>query len=134
MTLGPMQVLVVGFGSRAEFTGEIVAELRRLRELDVVRVADLRFVTKDADGTVSSMEASDLSAEESARIGDLAGSLVGLPAGSDDEVQHLADAIPLGTSAAVVVLEHRWAVPLREAIERNDGGIVVDEWLRASDA
>jgi hypothetical protein len=133
MTLGPMQVLVVGFGSRAEFNGEIVAELRRLRELDVVRVADLRFVTKDADGTVSSMEASDFSAEESTRIGDLAGSLVGLPAGSD-EVQHLADAIPPGTSAAVAVLEHRWAVPLREAIERNDGGIVVDEWLPASDA
>jgi uncharacterized membrane protein len=132
MTLGPMQVLVVGFGSRAEFSGEIAAELRRLREQDVVRLADLRLVTKDADGTVSSMEASDLGGEESARLGALAGDLVGFGA-AGDEIQNIADAIPPGTSAAVVVLEHRWAIPLREAIARTDGGVVADAWLRESD-
>jgi uncharacterized membrane protein len=131
MTWGPMQVLVVGFGSRADFSGEIAAELRRLREQDVVRVADLRFVTKDADGTVSSTDASDLTGEESALLGALAGDLMGFGSGAD-EVQHIADAIPPGTSAAVAVLEHRWAIPLREAIERTDGGVVADAWLRAS--
>jgi len=131
MTLGPLQVLVVGFGSRAEFSGEIAAELRRLREQDVVRVADLRFVTKAADGTVSSIETSDLSGEQSEMIGTLAGELVGF--GAADEIQSIADAIPPGTSAAVAVLEHRWAIPLREAIERTDGGVVADAWLRASD-
>jgi hypothetical protein len=97
-----------------------------------VRVADLRFVTKDADGTVSSIEASDLSDEASATIGALASELVGFGAGGA-EIQNIADAIPPGTSAAVAVLEHRWAIPLREAIDRTDGGVVVDAWLRAPD-
>ena len=130
MTSGPLQVLVVGFGARAEFSGEIVTELRRLSESGLVRLADLRFVTKDADGTVTSIETSELSDEAAAELGDLAGVLVGFGAG-DEELQHIADTMPRDTSAAVVVLEHRWAIPLREAIERADGGVVADAWLRA---
>jgi hypothetical protein len=131
MTRGPLQVLVVGFGTGAEFTGEIAAELRRLREHDIVRVADLRLVTKGHDGRVTSREASDLSGEESEQLGALAGAQMGFDAASlQDEVGSIAEAIPPGTSAAVAILEHRWAIPLREAIERADGGIVVDEWLK----
>jgi hypothetical protein len=130
-TLGPLQVLVVAFGTGAEPTGAIAAELERLREHDIVRVADLRLVTKSPDGALAWSEASDLGAEESARFGTLAGAQVGLGTGTiEDEVEAFAGAIPPGTSAAVVVLEHRWAIPLHAAIERNDGGIVVDAWLK----
>jgi uncharacterized membrane protein len=131
MTLGPLQVLVVAFGTGAEPTGAIAAELRRLREHDIVRLADLRVVSKDHDGTLSSRQVSDLDREESARLGELAGALVGLGTGTmDEEVPMLADAIPPGTSAAVAVLEHRWAIPLHDAIHDNDGGIVMDAWLQ----
>ena len=155
MTFGPMQVLVVGFGDDAEFTGEIAAELRRLREHDIVRLADLLFVTKDEDGTVSSLETSDLTGEESVELGALAGALMGFGAAGEagaeagalagataaadggslleDDVWYIADAIPPGTSAAVAILEHRWAIPLREAIERTGGGVVTDAWLHPSD-
>jgi uncharacterized membrane protein len=141
MTFGPMQVLVVGFGGEAEFSGEIVTELRRLREHDIVGLADLLFVTKDADGVVTSMEASDLPEQQSTELRALAGALTGFgedagtngPVPSDEEVRYIADAIPPGTSAAVVVLEHRWAIPLRDAIERTAGGVVADAWLQRSD-
>ena len=155
MTFGPMQVLVVGFGDNAEFIGEIAAELRRLREHDIVRLVDLLFVTKDDDGTVMSMETSDLTGEESVELGALAGALMGFGAAGEegaevgalagataaeggarpleDEVWYIADSIPPGTSAAVAILEHRWAIPLREAIQRTDGGVVGDAWLHPSD-
>jgi hypothetical protein len=140
MTLGPMQVLVVGFRSGAEFHGEIAAELEQLREHDVVRLVELIFVHKDDDGTVTSRELSELPAEESAELGVLAGSLVGFAAADgqdgafalEQEVRQIADAIPPGTSAALAVLEHLWAVPLRQAIERNHGAIVADAWLASS--
>ena len=51
MPLGPVQLLVVGF-DRPDFSGELLAELERLRESDVVRVLDLLVVHKDADGVV----------------------------------------------------------------------------------
>jgi uncharacterized membrane protein len=154
MTFGPMQVLVVGFEG-ANFTGEIAAELQRLREHDIVRLVDLIVVRKDEDGEVDTLEASDLSAEESAELGALAGALIGFGAAGEEgaevgalagaeaaadgatplgeEVWYLADVIPPGTSAAVAILEHRWALPLRDAIERTGGQALAAEWLHPAD-
>jgi uncharacterized membrane protein len=153
MTFGPMQVLVVGFDG-TEFTGTIAEELRRLREHDIVRLVDLIAVRKDESGEVTKLEATDLSAEESAQLGAFAGALIGIGAAGEEgaeigaaaaaaaesgatmlegEVWYVADAIPPGTSAAVAVLEHRWAIPLRDAIEAAGGHAVADAWLHPSD-
>jgi uncharacterized membrane protein len=154
---GPVQVLVVGFQD-GKFTGEILDELRRLREHDVVRLVDLLFVTKDEDGNVTSAEHSDLTEEEAAELGAIAGALVGwgaegeegLETGAeagalagavaaeegmfgDEEVWYIADAIPDGGSAAIAIIEHRWAIPLRDAILHAGGLPVADEWLHPSD-
>jgi uncharacterized membrane protein len=154
MTFGPMQVLVVGFDG-TEFTGTIREELRRLREHDIVRLIDMIAVRKDESGEVTTLEMSDLSAEESAQLGAFAGALIGLGAAGEegaeigalagaaaaedgvkileDEVWYVADAIPPGTSAAVAILEHRWAIPLRDAIEGAGGRALADAWLHPSD-
>jgi len=154
MTFGPMQLLVVGFDG-TEFTGRIATELRRLREHDIVRLVDLLVVRKDEDGNVTALETSDLSDAESAQLGAFAGALIGLGAGGEegaeigavagaaaaeggatplqDDVWFVADAIPPGTSAAVAVLEHRWAIPLRDAIEQAGGEGLADAWLHPAD-
>ena len=51
----------------------------------------------------------------------------------DAEVWYIADAIPPGMSAAIAVLEHRWAIPLRAAIERAGGVPLTDRWLHPQD-
>jgi len=138
-----MQVLVVGFDG-TEFTGKIAAELRRLREHDIVRLADLIVVRKDDVGDVTTLETSDLSAAESEQLGALAGALIGLGAAGEqepdtgaaplpDDVWFVADAIPPGTTAAVAVLEHRWAIPLRDAIQDSGGQLFADAWLHPVD-
>jgi uncharacterized membrane protein len=154
MTFGPMQVLVVGFGG-TEFTGTIATELRRLREHDIVRLVDLLVVRKEDDGTVSALETSDLTEAESTQLGAFAGALIGYGAAGEegaeigaaagaaaaedgvtmleDEVWFLADTIPPGTTAAIAVLEHRWAIPLRDAIERAGGAGLADAWLHPAD-
>jgi uncharacterized membrane protein len=149
-----MQLLVVGFGD-TEATGEIAAELKRLREHDIVRLVDMIVVSRDEDGTVGAIEVSDLSLEESEEFGAIAGALIGLGAAGEEgaeagalagaeaadegvsalggEVWYVADAIPPGTTAAVAILEHRWAIPLREAVVRQGGITLADAWLHPTD-
>jgi uncharacterized membrane protein len=145
----------VGF-ENGKFSGEILAELRRLREHDVVRLIDLLFVTKDESGEIEAIEHSDLADEEAQAFGALAGALIGMGAGGEegaqagaaqgtaaveergsvmdpDNVWYVADAIPPGTSAGIALLEHRWAIPLRDAIERAGGNDLVDTWIHPRD-
>jgi uncharacterized membrane protein len=154
---GPVQLLVVGF-ENGNFTGAILDELRRLREFDIVRLVDLMFVNKDADGNVLAIEHSDLTEEESAQFGAIVGALVGfgaegeegLEAGAEagalmgeraseegwigeEEAWYIADVIPEGSSAAVALIEHRWAIPLRDAILAAGGLPVANEWIHPMD-
>jgi serpin B len=76
MAMGPVQVLIVGFGEDAEFKGEALDQLRLLREQDIVRVIDLLVVHHKEDGTVEKLEIADH--EELADLGALAGALIGV--------------------------------------------------------
>jgi len=89
---GPIQVFVIGF-ENFEATGEIIAELRRVRKRGIIRVIDLLFVHKDANGHVkSSMHMTDLSEQERQNLGAIAGALIGLRAGGLEGAQMGADA------------------------------------------
>ena len=99
-TLGPVQVMVIGFEGH-DFTGEILPELRRLEEQDIVSLVDLLFVEKDDDGEVRTVELSGLSAEERAEFGAIAGALTGLGAAGAEglEAGALAGALAMGDGA-----------------------------------
>jgi len=150
---GPVQILVVGF-QETNFQGEVLDELKRLTEAGIVRLVDLAVVSKDTDGEVAAVELSGLSAEESAELGALVGAMIGLGmdgeegmeegaiAGAEaaedgfigeEEVWSIADAIPMGTTAAVALIEHRWAIPLRDAIRRAGGVALADSWVHPED-
>jgi uncharacterized membrane protein len=153
MALGPIQILVVGFGPEAEFKGRGLDELRKLREHDVVRVIDLLLIHKNDDGTFEKVEVEDI--DEMAKLGAFAGALVGFGAAGEEgaevgaevgaeaavegdlydeeEVWYIADAIPEGFTAAIAVLEHRWAIPLRDALGDAGGVMLADKWLHPQD-
>jgi uncharacterized membrane protein len=154
MAMGPVQIVVIGYGKDAEFTGATLDELKRLREQDLVRVIDLLLVMKNADGSVEKIEISD--AAELAELGAVAGALIGFGAAGEEGAEvgaligaetaleegsafdeedawFIADAIPEGTAAAIAVLEHRWAIPLRDAIRSTGGVPLADEWLHPED-
>jgi uncharacterized membrane protein len=154
MTFGPVQMLVVGFDTD-EFTGAIREELKRLKEQDVVRVIDLLAVRKSEDGELEILQESDLTKDEAMEFGALIGALVGFGMGDeeeatiaaiagaaeledghvfdDSEVWYLGDAIPPGTAAAIALLEHRWAIPLRDKIIDAGGVALADEWIHPRD-
>jgi uncharacterized membrane protein len=150
---GPVQIMVVGF-RETNFQGAVMAELKRLKDADIVRLVDLVVVSKDVDGEIAGVELSDLSAEESAELGAIAGALVGLGMDGEDgaevgalagaeasedgflgeeEMWSIADSIPFGTTAAVALIEHRWAIPLRDAIREAGGVPLADSWIHPED-
>src|SRR2546429_5920920 len=121
MTLGPLEYLIVGFeGNR--FTGQILSELRAAREKSIIRVVDLCVIKKDDQGNVTGLELSDLSGEEAAELGPLAGDLLGLFA--QEDIEQVAASIPNNSAAGLLLFEHTWAIGLKEAI-KNAGGIAV---------
>jgi hypothetical protein len=73
--------------------------------------------------------------EEGAEAGALAGAeaLADQQVFDDDQVWYVADAIPNGTAAGIALIEHRWAIPLRDAIARAGGIPLADEWIHATD-
>ena len=138
--MGPVQVLVVGFDEPV-FTGEVVAELTRLRDAGIVRLVDLLLVSRSEDGALETIEPP---ADLGAGYGGLATSLLGgngagsgLGAGRDEPANSpawsLGDAVPRGTTAAVALIEHVWAKPLLTAIHGAGGAPLDETWLAPGD-
>ena len=155
MAIGPVQLIVLGF-SHPEFHGEIIAELERLRESDTVRVIDALAVHKDADGEIEVQHLSNLSKDEAIELGSKVGALIGLgiegeegaiagaEAGaeaategvhmfSDEEAWDVLEEIPNDSAAALILLEHHWAVPLRNAIASAGGFRISDGFISPLD-
>jgi uncharacterized membrane protein len=146
---------VLGF-EHPEFHGEIVAELERLRDSDTVRVIDALAVHKDAAGEIEVVHLSNLSRDEAIELGTEIGALIGLAiegeegmaagaeagaeaaaegigAFSDEEAWDVLGEIPNDSAAALVLLEHHWAVPLRDAVARAGGYRLGDGFISPLD-
>jgi uncharacterized membrane protein len=155
MAIGPVQLIVLGF-QHPEFHGEIIAELERLRESDTVRVIDALAVHKDADGEIEVAHLSNLSKDEAIELGSKVGALIGLgiegeegalagaeagaEAGadgvdvfSDEDAWDVLEEIPNDSAAALLLIEHHWAVPLRDAIARAGGFRISDGFISPLD-
>ena len=156
MAIGPVQLIVLGF-NHPDFHGEIIAELERLRATDTVRVIDSLAVYKDANGELEVEHLSNLSQQEAIELGTKIGALIGLGIegeegmeagaaagaketaaeginvfGGADEWDVLED-IPNDSAAALILLEHHWAVPLRDAIARAGGFRLGDGFISPLD-
>jgi len=155
MAIGPVQLIVLGF-EHPDFHGEIVAELERLKESGTVRVIDALAVHKDADGEIEVAHLSNLSKDEAIEVGSKVGALVGLgiegeeglyagaEAGaeaaadgisvfSDEDAWDVIEEIPNDSAAALLLIEHHWAVPLRDAIARAGGYRISDGFISPLD-
>jgi uncharacterized membrane protein len=156
MAVGPVQLIVLGF-NHPNFHGEIINELERLRKSDTIRVIDALAVHKDADGNIEVAHLSNLTMDEAVELGSKIGALIGLgiegeagaelgaEAGaeaaaqggvqvfSDQDAWDVLDDIPNDSAAALLLLEHNWAVPLRNAIARAGGFRLSDGFVSPLD-
>ncbi len=155
MAIGPVQLLVLGF-DHPDFQGEVIKELERLRESDTIRVIDALAVFKDADGDIEVAHLSNITKEDAIEIGTAIGALIGLgiegeegmeigaeigaEAGAeginvftDEDAWDVIEEIPNDSAAALLLVEHHWAVPLRDAVFRAGGYRISEGFISPQD-
>jgi uncharacterized membrane protein len=155
MAIGPVQMIVLGF-TEPNFHGEIIAELQRLHDQDTVRVIDALAVHKDAAGEIEVQHLSNLTRDEAVEVGSVVGALIGLgiegedgaeqgaavgaeaaadgiEVFSDDQAWDVLEEIPSDSAAAIILLEHHWAVPVRDAVVRAGGFRISDGFVSPLD-
>jgi hypothetical protein len=122
MSIGPVEYLIVAFPGN-QFKGEIVPALAELVESGTIRIIDLAFVMKDADGAVVSAELGDLNSDVFKAFDALTPETLGLL--NEEDLAAAAEELDPNSSAALLVWEDVWATKLRDAI-LNAGGEVLD--------
>lgn len=155
MAIGPVQLLVLGF-DHPDFQGEVIKELELLRESDTIRVIDALAVFKDADGDIEVAHLSNITRDEAIELGTSIGALVGLgidgeegmelgaevgaEAGAeglnvftDEDAWDVIEEIPNDSAAALLLIEHHWAVGLRNAVFRAGGFRISDGFISPQD-
>lgn len=151
MIVGPVEIVVLGFDDDADL-GEIRAELERLREGEIIRLVDAMIVRHREHGVIETNQLSDLGPDEALAFGAAVGALIGLGAGGEAAMEagalwgvrqledgHLfddadswaiAERIPEGSAAVVALVEHRWRIPVRNAVRRAGGIPLAAGWVR----
>lgn len=154
--IGPVQMLVVGFGPDAEYRGAILDELDDLSSRGLIRVIDLQFVMKREDGDLLALEQSDLSDEEAMEFGAIIGSLIGLGQGGEAgavagaiegaaaaadraygmtvaDIADIADGLEPGEAVGMLLFEHVWAAKLKHAL-RSTGAVPIAQGFLTPEA
>jgi uncharacterized membrane protein len=156
MSIGPVQLIAFGF-DQPKFAGGIAAELDRLKDKGLIRVIDAVVVHKTASGEIETLQASDLTLDQAEDFGAVLGSLVGLGAAGREgmaagaqagmeairekgghvfgeyETWYPIEDMAPNSAAALLLLEHRWAIPLRDAVVEEGGTAIGDLWVHPAD-
>jgi hypothetical protein len=123
--LGPVDYLVVEFpADKADFSGEMAAQLRSLIDRELIRVLDLVILRKEPDGSVEVAELADV---DESNVGDLLALEAGLAMLlAEEDVEAIGEALEPGSIAAVLVYENSWAGPFASSIRRSGGQLIAN--------
>lgn len=120
--MGPIHYVMVAF-DHPDFHGRLAQELATLVDDGAVRLLDLVFVARAADGSVSTLEV-DALPDGAEAYGDVEGEFGGLV--SDADLAEVADLLEPDTAGALLIWENTWAERFVSALAES-GGVVVDE-------
>jgi uncharacterized membrane protein len=120
--LGPVDYMIVAFPGN-EFKGEVAPALADLVEKGTIRILDLAFVAKDAQGDTAAFELTDIDPEVRKGFEKLGVEVNGLF--NDEDLRAAAEELDPNSSAALLVWENVWARDVAQAL-RNAGGVLLD--------
>ena len=121
MAVGPVDVVIIGFPGN-KFSGRIAPALMDLVESGTVRVIDLLFVTKDADGVTTTIEIADLDPDLGPAFLDVSVTAEG--ALGPEDAEEVAEDLPPNSSALLIAFENAWAAEFAEAVRAADGVLI----------
>ena len=129
--------------------GEVFPELMSLVARGLIRLLDMLVVHRPADnGHLDVVDSRAMFGDDCEMAGEVVASLIGLrsasehmrareaidgPADDDDATWDVTDRIPPDTRAAILLVEHLWAIPLRNAAGHDRPIVLADEWVHPDD-
>jgi hypothetical protein len=124
MSLGPVEYMVIEFPGN-QFKGEIIPALREVVDKGVIRIIDLVFMRKDAQGNVSVMELADLQKDAADAFAPLAREASTLFA--EEDIGKVSEVMEMNSSVALLLFEHVWATRFRNAVLNANGRLIAGE-------
>lgn len=144
---GPIQFLALGFPEIEKLQGELLKEIFRLSDAKIIRVVGLLAIAKDEKGKVASIQLTDLSDADRIKLSAAIGALIGFGAGgyegaekglkagaeraaskefglSKKDVMKIAESVPNGSAAGLLLIEHLWAKRFKEIAMKMDGVVL----------
>lgn len=125
---GPIDFLLLEFDAD-KMTGEAAAAMMDLVDAGIVHIFDFLVIRKEADGSISGIDVTDLSADSLGGFAVFAGARSGLV--GDEDIAEAGDAMEAGTAAALIVYENAWAVPFIAAARKADARVVASARIPA---
>jgi hypothetical protein len=125
-SMGPISFLIVEF-PESKLTGEALEKLVDLADSGVIRILDLRFVSRGTDGSIVGLEIADFDADGTLDLAVFEGVSSGLL--DDSDFADAAEAIEPGSSAAILIFENRWALDFVGALRRSGGELVAAGYI-----
>jgi uncharacterized membrane protein len=154
--LGPVQLMVITLDND-KLAGQISRELHRASDKGAIRLLDALAIQKTQSGGVVTLSGTDLTPDQRYMYGALIGALMGFGATSSEEgavmgaelgaakfasqtfglsgkdIQNMAADIPPGKTGLIVLFEHLWALPLKDAVQKAGGVVMVQGIVRPED-
>ena len=150
--LGPVDLIMMQLDSN-ELRGEIANEIAKASNKNIIRVLDALAVRKEENGSFTTLEATDLTPKQHKELGEALGTLIGLGAGglegaeagaergakkfaentfglSKKDIRSIADRVPAGKTLLMVMFEHRWALNLKQAVDKANGVVLAEGIIR----
>jgi hypothetical protein len=121
MAIGPVDVYIIGFPGN-KFTGQIAPAILRQVENGTIRVLDITFIMKDADGVVTTLEIGDLDAETGASFMSI--DVVQPGALGPDDADEVSEDLPLNSAAMLIAFENRWAEEIVSTLRDADAFVI----------
>ena len=124
MGIGPVEYMILAFPGN-KFKGEIVPALAELVDSGTIRVIDLAFVIKDADGSVAMLEMGDLDSEVYQAFDAITSDTLGLL--NEEDLMAAGEELEPNSSAALLVWEDLWAAPFAAAVKKAGGVLLAHD-------
>jgi hypothetical protein len=120
MAVGPVDVYIIGFPGN-KFSGRIAPAIMELVQNGTIRVIDLLFLSKDGDGVVTKLEASDIGTEGAAYLSIEVSQPGAL---GDEDAEEVGDDLPANSSALLIAFENLWTATVVEALRAADAVMI----------
>lgn len=128
--LGPISYVIVEFPGN-KMTGEGLPVLVDLVDRGIIRILDLVFVLRDADGSTALIELADIDMDGEIDMALFEGAASGLL--DDTDLPDVASVIEPGSSAGILIFENRWAAGFTQALRRGGAELVAAGYIPQDD-